>query len=343
MGLQIGSIVSKKSIEFSELKDKIILVDAFNALYQFLTTIRQPDGTPLMDSKGRVTSHLSGLFYRNLNLLQEGMKLVYVFDGKAPAMKKRTQEKRAEVKDEAREKYEQAVEEENIEEMGKYAKQLAFLNEEMIQESKELLKAMGMAVIQAPAEGEAQASFMASHDKNIFAVASQDYDALMFKAPRLIQNLTLARKRKTISGFVEVTPQIIELKEVLKELNINQEQLICLAILSGTDYNPGGVKGIGPKKALKLVQEHKTKEKIFSAIENFEKEGKYKLDFDWKEIYDLINNPEVDKNAKIEFPKMNIEKIKKILLEHDFSEERINNQIEKLNELKEKQKQRTLF
>ena len=343
MGLQIGNIVSKKSIEFSDLKGKVVLVDAFNALYQFLTTIRQPDGTPLMDSKGRVTSHLSGLFYRNLNLLQEGLKLVYVFDGKAPELKKRTHEKRAEVKDEARERYEQAKDEEDIEGMGKYARQLTFLSNEMIDESKELLKAMGIAIVQAPSEGEAQASFMASEHKEVYAVASQDYDSLMFHAPRLIQNLTLARKRKTVSGYVDITPQIIELKEVLKELEINHEQLVCLAILSGTDYNPGGVKGIGPKKALKLVSEHKEKEKIFQAVKEMEKEGKYSIEFEWKEVYDAIENPDVDKKAKIEFPKMNPEKIKSILSEHDFSEERINNQMEKLEELKERSKQRTLF
>ena len=343
MGLQIGNIVSKKNIEFSDLKGKVVLVDAFNALYQFLTTIRQPDGTPLMDSKGRVTSHLSGLFYRNLNLLQEGIKLVYVFDGKAPELKKKTQEKRAEVKDEAREKYEKALGEEDIEGMGKYARSLVSLDQEKVDESKELLKAMGIAIVQAPSEGEAQASFMVAEHKEVYAVASQDYDSLIFHAPRLVQNLTLARKRKTVSGYVEITPQIIELKEVLKELGINHEQLVCLAILSGTDYNPGGIKGIGPKKALKLVQEHKTREKIFDAVKEMEKEGKYSIEFDWKEVYDLIENPDVDKHAKIEFPKMNPEKIKSILSEHDFSEERINNQMEKLEGLKEKSKQRTLF
>ena len=108
MGLQIGEIIPKKELELSDLKGKTLAVDAFNILYQFLSTIRQPDGTPLQDSKGRVTSHLSGLFYRNLALLQEGIKLIYVFDGKAPELKGRTHELRQESKDQAREKYEKA-------------------------------------------------------------------------------------------------------------------------------------------------------------------------------------------------------------------------------------------
>ncbi len=342
MGLQIGDIIPKKEISFSELKGKIIAVDAFNAIYQFLTTIRQPDGTPLKDKNGRVTSHLSGIFYRNINLILEGIKLIYVFDGEAPELKGKTREKRFEAKELAKEKYEIAFKERDIEAMGKYAKADAYLDEKKIKESKELLEAMGIAVFQAPGEGEAQASYL-TKQKQAYGVSSQDYDCLIFECPILIQNLSLSRRRKTVSGFKEVFPQIIELKKVLKELNINQEQLICLGILSGTDYNPGGIKGLGPKKSLKIVQEFKTKEKIFDAIEKNEKFKKYEINFNWKEIYDEIKNPKIDKNPKINFPKINQEKIKDILLKYDFSENRIDNQLEKLDELKKQAAQKTLF
>jgi flap endonuclease-1 len=293
-----------------------------------------------MDSKQRITSHLSGLFYRNLSLLHEGMKLIYVFDGKPPALKGATHELRAEVKKEAAENYAQAAEEEDVEAMGKYARQIVHLDKEKIQESKELLHAMGIAVVQAPGEGEAQASYIAKHEDGVYAIASQDYDCLLFETPILIQNLTLAKKRKTVSGYVEIKPQFIELKTVLSELGLDQDQLICIGILSGTDYNPGGVKGIGPKKALKLVQEFKTPETIFEAVA---KNEKYVLDFDWKEIFDLMKNPSVDKDYKIEFPKFNEKKVKEILMEHDFSEERIESQFEKFKDVVEKNKQRTLF
>ena len=341
MGLQISDIVPKKEIEISDLRGKTIAVDAFNVIYQFLSTIRQPDGTPLMDSKGRVTSHLSGLFYRNINLLQEGIKLIYVFDGKHPKLKRKTHELRQEQKDISREKYEEAVKQEDIKGMGKYSRSLISLDEEKINESKELLKAMGIAVLQAPGEGEAQASYICKQGE-VYAVASQDYDCLLFETPLLIQNLTLARKRKTVSGYVEIKPQMIKLEGVLKELDINQEQLITIGVLSGTDYNPGGILGIGPKKALKLVKEHKTAEAVFKFLENDEK-FKDKVWFDWTEIFELMKNPDVDKNCCIEFPKMDFDKIKSILTEHDFSEERVESQFEKLRELKEKSKQKTLF
>jgi len=340
MGLQIGDIISRKQIQFSDLKNKTLAVDAFNAIYQFLTTIRQPDGTPLKDSKENVTSHISGLFYRNMKLILEGIKLIYVFDGEAPELKGKTWEKRKQAKDLAKEKYEKAVADEDVEAMGKYSRSDVSLDEQKVKESKELLEAMGIAVVQAPGEGEAQASFMAKENEDIYAVSSQDYDCLMFKAPKLIQNLGMSRRRKTISGYVEIFPQVINLENVLKELEINQEQLICLGILCGTDYNPGGVHGLGPKKSLKLVKEHKTKEEIFKAIEDDEK---LELGFDWEEIYNEIESPKIDKNPKIEFPKMNQEKIKEILLKHEFSENRIDSQLSKLEDLKKARAQKTLF
>ena len=343
MGLQIGDIISKKQIEFFDLKGKTIVVDAFNAIYQFLTTIRQPDGTPLKDSNGNVTSHLSGLFYRNMKLILEGIKLIYVFDGEAPKLKGKTKEKRLEAKKIAREKYQKALEEEDVEAMGKYARSEVHLDEQKIKESKELLEAMGVAVVQAPSEGEAQASFMVKDDKNIYAVASQDYDCLMFKAQLLIQNLSMSRRRKTFSGYREVFPQVIELKQVLNELEINQEQLICIGILSGTDYNPGGVKGLGPKKSLKLVKEYETCGKVFEALENNDKYEKYEVNFNWKEIYNEIENPKVKKDVKIEFPKVDKDKIKEILMKYEFSESRIDNQLAKFADLKKAKEQQTLF
>ncbi len=334
MGLNIREIVPRKEISIQELKGKVIAVDAFNAIYQFLSSIRQYDGTPLMDKQGRVTSHLSGLFYRNISLLSEGIKLVYVFDGKPPKLKNVTNQNRNENKEIAKERFEEAKKKDDFGAMRKYSQQMTKINDEMIIESKELLKAMGIAIIQAPSEGEAQASELSKH-KDVYAVASQDYDCLLFGAPRLIQNLTLARKRKTSTGFIEVNPELIELEKVLNHLQINHDQLVSLGILTGTDYNPGGIKGIGPKKAVQFVQKYKTPIQIFNQFDN--------LEFDWKEIFELFKKPDVDNYKEIEFPKINHEKIKEILKEHDFSDERIDKQIEKLVNIKEKGKQKTLF
>jgi flap endonuclease-1 len=342
MGLNIAEIVPRKAVQFSELKGKTIAIDAFNTLYQFLSSIRQADGTPLMDSKKRVTSHLSGLFYRNVNLLSEGIKLVYVFDGIPPELKRATGERRREMKDIARGKYLEAKDREDVEDMGKYAKQLSILNDEMIEESKELLEAMGIGVIQAPSEGESQAAYLTR--EGAFAVGSQDYDSVLFGAKRLIQNLTLARTRKTASGIIYISPEMIELEHVLNSLGINLDQLICLGILVGTDYNPGGIKGIGQKKALEIVKKQQYPFQIFKSVEEqINKQALEGKGFDWSEIYELFHKPSIIEQ-EIEFPNLDEKKIKEILVNrHEFNEERVDNQLEKLRVMKEKKKQKTLF
>lgn len=342
MGLNIREIIPRKEIEISDLKGKILCVDAFNALYQFLSSVRQADGTPLMDNKKRITSHLSGIFYRNISLIGEGLKLVYVFDGEPPEIKEKTHEKRGEIREVAKEKYEEAKDREDIEGMRRYSSQLARLNDEMIEESKELLEAMGITVIQAPGEGEAEAAYLSRVNKEIYGSVSQDYDSLLFGAPNLIRNLTLARRRKTFSGYVEVKPEIIELRRVLNLLEINLDQLICLGILIGTDYNPRGIPGIGQKRALQLVKKYKQPVLIFKSVEAQMMGLPADDRFDWKKIFELFHKPKV-LDFKINFGKIDEGRIRKILVkEHDFSEERVEKQLERLRDIKEKMKQKGL-
>jgi flap endonuclease-1 len=342
MGLNIRDIIPRRELEPSELQDKTLCVDAFNALYQFLSSIRQPDGTPLMDNKKRITSHLSGIFYRNINLLEEGMKLIYVFDGRAPYLKYKTHKKREDVRDVAKERYETAKDESDVEGMKRYSSQLLRLNDEMIKESKELLVAMGIPVIQAPSEGEAQAAQMARTNTKIYASVSQDYDSLLFGASKLIRNLTVSRKRKTYNGYVEIKPEIIELEKVFNVLEINLEQLICLGILVGTDYNPKGIPRIGQKKALDIVKKYKVPFEIFKSVEEQILGLPEEDRFNWQEIFALFYKPNV-LNQEFEFNPFDEDKIKEILVErHDFSEERVQRQIDRLKELKRKNQQKNL-
>ncbi len=323
MGVDLGSIIPRKEINFDYLKNKSIAIDTFNALYQFLSSIRGQDGSYLMDSKGRVTSHLQGLFARSLNLMGKGIKLVYVFDGKAPKLKFREQEERSERKVIAEQKYKESLDEENLDNMYKYSKQFMRLNEDMIEESKELIKALGIPVVQAPSEGEGQVSFMCKNKLVDFA-ASQDYDALLFGAPKLVRNLTLSQKRKIRGGKIVYTfLELVELHNVLKELKLNQDQLIILGIMIGTDFNPGGIKGIGPKKALKLIHDNKNVkdfDKIFNELN---------VDFNWKDIYEIFTNLPVDDKVKIKWNTVDEYKVVDLLVnKHDFSLERVNKLLE---------------
>ncbi len=338
MGVQISEIIPRKAIELSDLKGKVIAIDAFNTLYQFLTTIRQVDGTPLMDKKGKITSHLSGLFYRNINLLKEGIKPIYVFDGKPPELKAKEIESREKAKEKAKENYEQAKAKEDIESMRKYSAQTVHINDEIINESKDLLKAFGIPVLESNSEGEAEAAHIVRQGF-AWASASQDYDSLLYGTPKLIRNLTLSRKRKTPAGYVDTEIEMIEFQRLIDHLQINQDQLICLGILVGTDFNPGGVRGIGQKRALEIVQKWKYPVKIFDYMEQ---SGRYSIDFDWKAIYKEFHEFKPRTREEPKFEKIDEEKIKQLLLSKDFSEDRINSGLEKLREIKEKQKQKGL-
>ncbi|ADT84076.1 flap endonuclease-1 [Thermococcus barophilus] len=334
MGVQIGELVPRKEIEIENLNGRKIAIDALNAIYQFLSIIRQRDGTPLMDSKGRITSHLSGLFYRTINLMEAGIKPAYVFDGKPPEFKKKELEKRAEAREEAEEKWQEALARGDLEEAKKYAQRASRVNEQLIEDAKKLLELMGIPWVQAPSEGEAQAAYMASKGK-VWASASQDYDSLLFGAPRLVRNLTITGRRKLPGKdvYVEVKPELIVLEEVLKELKIDREKLIELAILVGTDYNPGGIKGVGPKKALEIVRYSKDPLKKYQKMS----------DVDLYAIKEFFLNPPVTDDYKLVWKMPDEEGILKFLCdEHDFSEERVKNGLERLKKAIRAGKQSTL-
>tara|TARA_Y100000310_G_scaffold163794_1_gene163582 strand:- start:2002 stop:3033 length:1032 start_codon:yes stop_codon:yes gene_type:complete len=339
MGIQISEIIPRKEISINELKGKTIAIDAFNILYQFLTSIRQKDGTPLMNKKGKITSHLSGLFYRNINFLKEGIRPVYVFDGKPPELKEEEIKRRYKSKIIAKKRYKSAEFLGDEKSMKKYSGQFVRITDKIVQESKDLLNAMGIPVIQASGEGEAEAATLGKMNK-VWATASQDYDSLLYGTPYLIRNLTLAKTRKSSTGInIDVNLELIEFQQVLNKLQIDKDQLICLAILIGTDYNIGGVSGLGQKKALEIVQRYKYPIEIFNYLE---KSGRYNINFDWKEIFRQFHEYSSSTSEDIEFKKTNEKKVKEILLSHDFSESRIDSGLEKLKNLEEKKKQKGL-
>jgi flap endonuclease-1 len=336
MGVQLGSIIPSKEIELTALSGKKIAVDAYNFIYQFLTIIRDKlTGEPLRDSKGRITSHLSGLFYRNINLIEAGIRTVWVFDGKPPEFKKAVIEERKAAKELARKKWEEALE--RGEEAKKYAQGASMITEEIAVDAKNLLDLMGIPYVQAPSEGEMQAAYMCKKG-DVWATASQDYDSLLAGSPILVRNISVSKRRKLPNKevYVTVNPELVELEEVLKTLGITQEQLVLIGILVGTDYNPEGVKGFGPKKALAFVKENKTLEKILE-----------KIDWNWEvsaeEIFNLFLDPPVTDDYKIEWRQPDTDKLVDFLVkEHDFSEDRVKKFASKLEESFSKGRQSSL-
>ncbi|MDD2440226.1 MAG: flap endonuclease-1 [Methanosarcinaceae archaeon] len=325
MGTAIGELLQKKNIGFSELTNQIVAIDAFNTLHQFLSIIRQRDGSPLQDSKGRITSHLSGLLYRTTSLVEAGIRPVFVFDGKPPELKAETLNKRKEVRESAQERWENAKEEGDLKAAYKHAQASSKVDAQIVEEAKYLLSTMGIPSVQAPSEGEAQAAYMVLK-KDADFVASQDYDAFLFGAPAVIRNLAVTGKRKLPgkNSYVEVEPELIELEASLKKLEINREQLIDLALCVGTDFNKG-LERVGPKTALKLIKKHGD---IYGILR--EKEAEIE---GLEEIRTLFFRPPATKEYELKWKKPDREKMLAFLCEeHDFSRARVEKAYERLKE-----------
>jgi flap endonuclease-1 len=326
LGVNLRDLVPRKTIKLEDLGGKSMAIDAYNALYQFLAIIRQPDGTPLKDSSGKVTSHLSGLLYRTSNLVEMGIKPIYVFDGVPPALKEVEIQRRAKVKQQAQALYERALQEGKTEQARMYAQATSKLKDYMTEDSKRLLDLMGIPWVQAPSEGEAQAAHIARREHADYC-ASQDYDSLLFGAPKLVRNVTISGRRKLPSKniVIEVVPEIVELDRVLKECAITYEQLIDVGILIGTDFNPDGIEGLGPKTALKLVKEHGTLEQALPHIKNAA------FPVEPARIREIFLHPEVTDNYKVEWKEPDVEGIVNFICrEKDFSEDRVRNALEKM-------------
>jgi flap endonuclease-1 len=339
MGVNLRGLVPKTTIDFMSLSGKSIAIDAYNALYQFLAIIRQPDGTPLKDSSGRITSHLSGLFYRTAKLVEMGVKVAYVFDGAPPALKEVEIKRRAKVKAEALVKYEKAIEEGKMDKARSYAQMTSKIKDYMPDDSKRLLTELGLPWIQAPSEGEAQAAYLTIKGDADYC-GSQDYDSLLFGAKALVRNVTISGRRKLPrkNVYIEVVPEIMKLDYILKELDITHEQFVDVAMLVGTDFNPEGIKGIGPKTALKLIKKHGNIEKVLPEI----KDATFPVEP--KRIREIFLNPKVTDNYKLEWEKPNVDGILDFLCgERDFSEERVGKALKRMIEgMKEAKSKTTL-
>src|SRR3989338_9548850 len=325
MGIQLTQLVKGEIAGVEDFFDKTIAIDAFNWIYQFLSIIRQPDGTPLQDSHGRVTSHLSGLYYRTLKLMEAGIKPVYVFDGKPPDFKAVGQRRR-DVREEATREWKLALEKQDYEAAGRYAKRSTSITAEHIDGAKRLLGAMGVPFVQAPSEGEAMCAHLVKQ-RTAYCAASQDYDTLLFGATKLVRNLSITGKKKRGNSVVMINPEMLALESLLKNLGISYDQLIMLGILIGTDFNPGGISGLGPKKALLRVKEKKTMEEVFGGLE-------WNFPVTPEQIFDFFRNPPVV-DYELNFMDPDEEKIVKIMCDaHDFSYERIINSLKKITENK---------
>jgi len=331
MGVDIKTLLIREKTKLESFSSKIIAIDAYNAIYQFLAIIRGPEGMHLTDRKGRVTSHLTGLLYRNVNFLLMGIKPVYVFDGKPPSMKMAEIERRKKLKKAATVKYEKAKVEGDIETARKYAQQTTSMQDTMVQDSKHLLDLFGIPHIQAKADGEALASYL-NRTGQADAVASQDFDCVLFGAKKLVRNFTSSGRRKlpNRNTYIDIEPEIINHQKNLDALGITREQVIDVGILVGTDFNPDGFERIGSKTALKLI-------KKYGNLENIPQIQEQLKQIEYNQIRNIFLQDDMIEVDKIEFKDTDYSGIIDYLSnERDFSRERIQSSLNRLKHNLEK-------
>ena len=331
MGLNLKELVVREKTTLESFSSKVIAIDAYNAIYQFLASIRGPDGLQLSDSEGRITSHLSGLLYRNINFLSLGIKPVYVFDGKPPSLKTAEIERRKQIKKDATIKYEKAIAEGNIEDARKFAQQTTSMKDGMVKESKQILSYFGIPYIDAASEGEATAAHL-TNTGQAYASASQDFDSILCGAKRLIRNFTNSGRRKipNRNTYVEIEPEIIETQKTLEALEVTREQLVDIGILIGTDFNPNGFDRVGPKTALKMIKQYSRLEDIPQIQEQLQT-------IDYEQIRKIFLDPVVTDVDEIVFGKVDYEGMTNYLVkERSFSEDRIQSSLNRLKKALEK-------
>jgi flap endonuclease-1 len=327
MGTYLTPLISPKLVELDRLQGRILAIDAFNSIYQFLALVRDKYGRPLTNSRGQVTSHLVGLVSRYSRLVYEyNMLFIFVFDGSPHPLKRKELERRKTLREKARQEYLELLRKGDLEKAFSKAVVSASIDEWIVESSKKLLRLMGFPIIQAPHDAEAQAAFLVKSGQ-AWAVGSMDWDSLLYGSPRLVRYVTLTGFEWLPSKMMarKLMPEIVELEETLSMLGITHQQLVDLAILVGTDYNDG-IPGVGPKRALYLI-------KKYGSLEGLPLNLKKMLPNSYKEIRELFLNPPIETSYNIIFGELDEEGLRKFLVdENDFSPEKVETYLKRLRE-----------
>ncbi len=318
MGVLLTPILKREQTSLKALSGRSFAVDGNIELHQFLAIIRKPDGTLFTDNTGSVTSHLIGLLTRTSTFITDyKMKPAFVFDGGLNPLKRRVIHARREARQKAEAEYAQAASKGDYSTAWSKAVMTGRVTGEVLQDAKRLLGLMGIPWLEASEDAEAQASHMAARG-DVWAVGSKDYDSLLFGAPILARYLTITGREYLPAQrrMRPLIPELIKLSENLNLLNLTREQLVDVAILVGTDFNQG-VKGVGPKTALKLIRTHGSIEKIPAGVRS-------SLDSDVDQVRQVFLHPKVVEGYKLRTTKPDVDGIVEFLCnERDFSIERV--------------------
>jgi flap endonuclease-1 len=240
----LRQLAAIEDVTFEEIAGSVVAVDAHNWLYRYLTTtVKFTADEAYTTSGGDEVANLVGIVQGLPKFFEHDLTPVFVFDGGVTDLKEDEVERRRDEREKAEERLAEARERGDAVDAARLEARTQRLTDVIQQTSRGLLRRLGVPVVEAPAEGEAQAAHMARRG-DVDYVGSEDYDTLLFGAPYTLRQLTS-----------KGDPERMGLQETLDKHDITWEQLVDMAILIGTDFNEG-VSGIGPKTSLKAVREH---------------------------------------------------------------------------------------
>ncbi|MFB6078063.1 MAG: flap endonuclease-1 [Halarchaeum sp.] len=233
-----------EEVAFDDLGGGVVAVDAHNWLYKYLTTtVRFTRDSAYTTSDGTEVPNLIGVAQGLPKFFEHDLTPVFVFDGRVVDLKDDEVESRREEREEREKRLEEARERGDALEVARLDSQTQRLTDVIHETTRELLSLLDVPVVEAPAEGEAQASYMARTDDGVDYAGSDDYDCLLLGAPHTLRQLTS-------SG----APERMDFEATLAKHDVTWAQLVDIGILCGTDFNEG-LSGYGPKTALKAIRE----------------------------------------------------------------------------------------
>jgi flap endonuclease-1 len=309
------------TLQFHNLTGKKIAVDASLLIYAYVIAIRNTSDD-LRNLDGEITSHIHAVVSKTQLYLDNGITPIFVFDGKPPNLKNNVLDKRKENREIAKKQMDETSDEDK---KTKLFKKSTVITWKQMEQCKEILRAMGIPVVESPEESDSQCANLTKGNL-AYGVGSEDMDILTFGAKKLLRNISSSKKNEIIE---------YDLEKILLDLKYTYQEFIDLCILLGCDYVEH-IDGIGKKKAKEIIDEFRTIENFLNTS-NDVKTGKYKISDDYLSKCNLardyfLNGPaNIYNQNQIKLTNPDQKKIKDLLInKYSYSRTKVEKIINKI-------------
>lgn len=290
MGTPLGDLAVAEQATLDDLHGEVVVIDGHLEFHQYIHSITNDWGDYVTNDDGYPISHLIGLVSRLGKVLDAGIKPIYVFDGGFPELKQELLDDRHEEKENAREVFQQAVQNGNQSKAQAAAHKKNGVMDSMILSGMELLEAMGVPAFRAPGEGEAQAAQLCA-EGTASHVVTEDWDALLHGVPSMLRDFGT-------SGCDRVG-----LQATLDELGWTHEELRWYGVLRGTDYNES-VNGVGTTYGKSIIEDAESFDDVIAEAKTYDTVNEDR----WRRALELFDDQAVDEGLNPTWEPFDIER-----------------------------------